>query len=174
MNPETSKFWFTRVLLIGGLIWIGRAMLEFSRPSYWNPRTFLDYVAVIGTSLAFLFLSAALWGLYRLFPLPTSGKQKVWLVGMVLAILASTMVGISNFFEDALGVNVIGFMYGFGGLGIVVGLLIASIGAFLHTEVRLRLGWFLLACLIGIAFLDSGGGFVVGIAFWILAWMARN
>jgi hypothetical protein len=162
------------VLLLGGLIWVGRAVLEFTSPSYWNPRTALDYVAVVGTSLAFLFLSAALWGLYRLYPLPTSGKQKVWLVGMVLAILVSAIVGVSNFLEDALGVKAIGFVYGFGGLGLMLGLLLATLGAFLHSEIRSRLGWFLLACVAGLALPDSGGWFVVGIAFWILAWMEKS
>ena len=174
MKPEESKSWFIRVLLIGGLIWVGRALLEYSRPHYWNPRTFLDYVAVVGTSLAFLFLSAALWGLYRLYPLPASGTQKVWLVGVVLAILASAVVGVSNFMEDALGVKAIGFMYGFGGFGTMFGLLLAAFGAFLHSEIRLRLGWFLLACILGIAFPDYGGLFVVGIALWILAWIEWN
>jgi hypothetical protein len=174
MNPKKSKSWFIRVLLIGGLIWIGRAVLEFYEPNYWNPRTALDYVAVVGTSLMYLFLSAALRGLYRRYPLPVSGKQKVWQVGIVLAILATAAVAVSNFIEDALGVKAIWFMYVFGALGTMLGLLLAALGAFLHAETRLRLGWFLLACIVGIAFPDFGSGLVVGIAFWILAWMERS
>ena len=171
MKSKQAERWFVPALVLGGLIWIGRALLEFSEPNYWNPRTTLDYVAVVGTSLAFIFLSAVLWGLYHLYPLPASGKQKVWLVGMALAILASAVVGVSNFIEDALGVKALGVMFGYGGLGLMFGLLLATLGAFLQPQIRSRLGWFLLACLVGIAIPDSGGGFVIGIAFWILAWM---
>ena len=171
IKAQKAGRWFVFVLVLGGLIWIGRSLLEFPEPRYWNPRTPLDYVAVVGTSLAFLSLSAVLWGLYRRYPLPTSVKQKLWLVGMALAILASAVVGVSNFIEDALGVNALGVMFGDGGLSLMLGLLLATIGAFLHPQIRRRLGRFLLACLVGIAFPDSSGGFIVGLAFLILAWM---
>lgn len=93
MNNKNAIYWFKPVLILGGMIWIGRTVQEFSNPNYWKPITFFDYVAVVGTSLQMLFLSAVLWGLYRLNPLPTSGKQKIWMAGMVIAISASVAGG---------------------------------------------------------------------------------
>jgi len=166
---EKSLSWLNPVLVIAGLVWSGRAAQEFTGPNYWNPRTPLDYTAVIGTSLAFLLLSVALVGLVRRYPLPATGKQKVWLVGMSLAIVATAVVGVSNFGEDAMGVKAFGSLFAFGGIGTVLGLTAATAGAFLHPQIRWRLGWFLLAIIAGFAFLEAGGGFVAGIAFLILA-----
>ena len=70
MSTEEARTWFIRILLLGGLVWIGRALLWFANPIYWNPSTAIDYLAVVGTSLMFLFLAVVLWALYRLNPLP--------------------------------------------------------------------------------------------------------
>ena len=43
-------------------------------------------------------------------------------------------------------------------------------GAFLFSETRWWMGIFLLACMIGVGFPDSGGGFVTGAAFLIFWW----
>lgn len=155
------------------LVWVGRAALEYADPIYWDPDRLLDYIAILGTSLAFLFLSGILWALYRRNPLPTSIKQQLWREGMVLVIVLAAVVSVSNIVDDALGVKAIEVVYGYGGLGMMLGLLLATLGAFLHDETRFRVGWFLLACVLGIVFADNGGWFVVGFAFWILAWMAR-
>jgi hypothetical protein len=138
--------------------------------SYYNPRNLLDYTAVIGTTLAYLFLGAALMGLFRQQPLTPSWKQKIWLAGILIAIAAAGAVGISNFTEDALGLKAFGNMFFIGGVGLMFGLLLAAAGAFLHSEFRWRLGLFLLACMVGIAFPDSGGWFVTGAVFLIMGW----
>lgn len=173
MNYDKAP-WLKPILILGGLIWIGRSIQGFYDPNYWRPVTPFDYIAVVGTSLEFLFLSAALWGLYRLYPLPISGKQKIWSAGMGIAILASTATGISNFIEDALGVKELSFMYGVGGFGLIFGLFLSEIGALLHASTRLRVSWFFLACFIGLGFPDFNAGFVTGIAFWFMAWMENR
>jgi hypothetical protein len=173
MKKETVP-WFKPVLLLGGLIWIGRSALEISGPAYWNPVTTLDYIAVVGTSLQYLFLSAGLWGLYKLYPLSASGKQKIWTAGIVLAGIASAAAGVSNFVEDALGVKEISFVYGIGGFGTILGLLLTEVGALLHSSTRLRVGWFILASFVGLGFPDNYGGFVAGLAFWIMAWQENR
>jgi cytochrome c oxidase assembly factor CtaG len=58
---------------------------------------------VIGTTLAYLFLAAALWGLFRQQSRMPSWKQKIWLAGILTAIAAAGAVGFSNFIEDTLG-----------------------------------------------------------------------
>ena len=170
IKSENSIPWLQPVLLLGGLIWIGRALQEFYEPNYWNPVTTCDYIAVVGTSLQMLFLSAVFWGLYRLFPLPASGKQKVWMVGMAIIILASATAGVSNFIEDALGVKTLGFIYGIGSFGLILGYTLAEIGALMHSNIRSRMGGFLLACFVGVGFPDYGSGIVAGFGFWVMAW----
>lgn len=53
--------WLRPTLLFGGLTWLSRAALEFAQPNYYNPRTLLDYSAVISSTLAYFFLAAVLW-----------------------------------------------------------------------------------------------------------------
>lgn len=57
--------WIKPSLIISGVIWIGRAVLEFAfKPDYWNPRTAIDYLVVIGTSLELLTLALGICGLH--------------------------------------------------------------------------------------------------------------
>ena len=48
--------WLKPILLLGSLIWIGRATQELYSTNYWNPVTTFDYIAVVGTTLQMLFL----------------------------------------------------------------------------------------------------------------------
>jgi hypothetical protein len=61
-----------------------------------------------------------------------------------------------------------------GGVGLIVGLLLAAAGAFLHSEYRWRLGLFLLACIVGTSLPDSGGWFVAGASLLVLDWSECN
>lgn len=48
--------WGKSVLIMGGLVWITRAGIEFVlQPDYWNPQTVADYAPVAGTSFSISF-----------------------------------------------------------------------------------------------------------------------
>jgi len=161
------KNWLKFSLAVGGLLWIARTALNFAEPAYYDPQIALDYAAAIGTTLAYLFLSASLWGLSRGHALPA--KWPGWLkqVGMWLAVFAAGVAGIANLFEDVLGLRAFGEAFFFGGMALVSGLFVAAIGSFLQKEQEQWHGLLLLACMSGIAFPDYYGGFLTGAALLI-------
>lgn len=89
---------------------------------------------------------------------------------MILAIVASSISSLANFAEDAMGLKSFGELFFLGGVSLMLGLLLSTIGAFLNTGIQ-YLGWFLLACMVGIAFPDNGGWYVMGAAFLIYWWV---
>jgi hypothetical protein len=156
-------------MFVGGFVWIGRAAQGLFDPDYWNPRTTFDYLAVVGTSIQWLLLSAILWGVYRKYPLPASYKQRIWQIGIIIAVVSAIVVSVSNFVEDAIDISSFGSMYVYSSFGLILGLLLAEIGALLHTNVRVRFGWLIFACFLG-GFDHFGGGFITGFTFLVMGW----
>ena len=100
-----DNWWIKPSLIISGVIWIGRAVLEFAfNPNYYNPRTPIDYFAVIGTSLELLTLALGVWGIAIMQTTVTKAKF-VWKSGIILICSSATLAGIVNLVEDGLGLK---------------------------------------------------------------------
>lgn len=158
------------LLIISGVIWIGRTVLEIAfKPEYWNPRSAIDYVAVIGTSLALLTLALGIWGIGISQASHAQGRA-VWKLGINLACLSALVVGLSNLLEDAFGVAVLGFLFPIGIVALSIGLLMSGVAALRIPQFHRSIGWLLLLCLAGVLFLEFGGGIVVGLSLLALAY----
>jgi hypothetical protein len=153
---------------MGGVVWFARAVIELYRPDYWNPRTPLDYAAVAGTSLALLTLAFGLWGFYLYKPAPPSRAQSVWRGAVMATCGSATIVGISNFIEDALGVQGLGFVWVIGILTLLTGLLIAGVSALWVKAFSRWVGGLILLCAFSLPFIAGGGMFGPGLALSVL------
>ena len=158
--------WLEIVLIIGGAIWLARFGIALLKPTYWNPRTFLDYLAVYGTTLKQWFLAAGLIGISQRYPTDTRKAPNLWSMGVKLAILMVILMGLFNLLEDAAGLKFFGNFWIMGFMGSFIGLLLAAVGAFRHPEIPSRLGWFILAAIAGF---QDYGDVVTGTASLILA-----
>lgn len=168
MHPDRllvtrTGWWFA---VAGGLVTV-RAAIELANPAYWSPDSFLDYAAVIGTTVAWL---ATAWAIFLL-----SRDRRLGRAARVLVVAAvgTGTSAVGNLFEDLLDVPLGAVMFEWGGVIGAVGLLIGSV---LALTVKDRLRWsgaLLLAFLAGGVFPDDGGQFVSGVALvglggWLL------
>lgn len=172
-----ASFYNTRfrpIILTAGLVWLIRAVIGLINPDYWNPRTPLDYAAVIGTSTALILTALGIWGFYRDHPAPSSRAQNVWRWSIFLICVASFTIGISNFIEDALHVEGLGYVWVIGTLALTAGLLSAGISAFwLHGFSR-WVGVLFLLVTLGLLFTEMNGQFGTGLAFVALSFVTNK
>jgi hypothetical protein len=155
------------VLIAGGLAWLTRAVIGLYGPAYWSPRTWLDYVAVAGTSLGLLLLGLGLWSFHRAYAAPPGRARTIWSAGIALACASSFTVGVSNFVEDALRVRALGIVWVIGALVLLAGLLIAGLGALWLRGLPRRVGVLLLVCAAGLLFTEWNG--LIGLGLALLA-----
>ena len=102
------------VWLATGVAWALSSASLLASPTYWNPSTALDWLAVLSYTLAWLLLAPALVLATRLTP-----SRSTRLVGFVLAGAAAA-TGLANFAENGLGLEAANELY-------VTGILIATI-----------------------------------------------
>ena len=162
--PVSNPILHRPALIAAGLAWLARATIGLYKPDYWSPRTPLDYAAVVGTSLALLLLAVGLWGFYLQNPVSPGRAQTIWRMGIVVACISALTIGLSNFIEDALNVNGLGYVWVIGILALTAGLLIAGLSALWVKEFSRWVGGLLIVCVIGLLFTEANGQFGLGLA----------
>jgi len=166
--------WFVFFSFTSGFIWIGRALIEvIFKPDYWNPQSFIDYLAVLGTSIGLLSLAAMLWLIHTRNRPQGSIRKWFWRIGMLLSIGGGLVAGLANFGEDWIGIKDLGTFFIFGFMGLFAGLLISGISTIGNAALPKLFGWLLVACAISIGFSDQGGGIIVGFCLLVLG-MSKN
>ncbi len=164
-----DNWWIKPSLIISGVIWIGRAVLQIAfSPNYYDPRTLIDYLAVVGTSLELLTLALGVWGIAITQTLVAKGKP-VWKSGIILTCISAALAGIVNLVEDGLGLKTIGFLFPFGILALTIGLLVSGLAALRIPQLHRSIGWFFILCLAGLLTVELGGGIVAGLSLVALA-----
>lgn len=162
------------ILALAGLAWLARAVMALYGPDYWSPRTPLDYAAVVGTSLSLMLLAVGLWGFYHHNSTAPSRAQTVWRVGVWLTCTSAFIVGVSNFLEDAVGIKGLGYVWVIGVIAVFVGLLIAGVSALWVKGLGWWVGGLLLACAVGLLFIEWNGMFGLGLALLALSFAKGN
>lgn len=166
---SANKVWWMKPTLIGaGIAWLVRGVIAFYDPDYWSPRTPLDYAAVVGTSLALFLMAVGIWGFYLQNPAPASRAQLAWRIGITVTCVAALTISISNFTEDALGVNSLGYVWVIGMLALLSGLLVAGFSALWVNGFSRWVGSLFLVCAAGLLLMESGGMFGIGLALLVL------
>lgn len=147
--PTKNNRWIKPSLIISGVIWIGRAVLQVVfKPDYWDPRSAIDYAAVIGTSLELLTLALGMWGIAISQASYTQGKV-VWKIGIILTCISAILAGTVNLVEDAFGIKSLGFLFPIGTVALVVGLLVSGVSALRIAQLHRSIGWFIILILAG-------------------------
>lgn len=173
-NPISLISRYNPVLVFAGLAAFGRGLLALYQPDYWNPRTALDYTAVAGTSLMRLLLGLGLWGFFRQYPVSSSRAAFIYRAGIVASCISATVIGVSNFLEDALGIQGLGDVWVSGILVLTTGLLVSGLSAFRVQGLPRLTGVLLLMSAVGLLFWNSGGLFGLGLALLILGLLNNN
>lgn len=167
-NIAPSTRWHRPALIAAGLAWLMRAVIGLYKPDYWSPRTPLDYTAVVGTSLALLLLAVGLWGFYLQNPVSPGRAQTIWRVGIAVTCVSALTISVSNFIEDALNVNGLGYVWVVGILALTTGLLIAGLSALYVKDFSWWVGGLFIACALGLLFTEAHGQFGLGLALLVL------
>jgi hypothetical protein len=172
-SDSRESGWIKFVLITGGLVWIGRAVLELVfQPEYWSPQTAVDYTAVISFTLALYLLAISLWLIHRERQLGDHFSKWLWLGGIWLACFGAVVAGSANFIEDWLAIKAFGELFVVGGLTLAVGFLLTGISLFWANDLPRWLGWLFISCIFG---LSDGGGFWMGFVLIFLAvWRKRQ
>lgn len=155
-GPGTARvgWWFVAA---GGLVVI-RAVIELANPSYWSPVSFLDYSAVVGTSVAWLITS---WAISLLARHPRLRRASL---ALMVAAAGTAISAAGNLIEDLLDVPLGGDLFSWGGIVGAIGLLLGSILVLTVTDPVRWSGIFLAAFIAGGVFPDDGGQFLGGVA----------
>ncbi len=153
--------------MVAGLAWIakdigGRVSPD---PDYWNCNSSYDYLLNLIDTVAFLVLSLALFGLYKVFR-STIGERRA-VTGLIAAI-AFGVAGLANVFEHCADLDALGFAY-------VIGLMLGMLSLLAFGVMLRRAGlpawstWFLvLGTVLGILFNNQGGIVVFGASWLVL------
>ena len=161
---------FISILIFGGFAYIARAGIEFINPEYWNPKSYIDYLAVILTSLQDILLAAILFTMLKLVPDRRELKKKIWSLTITISAFGSLVSGIGNFLEDAMSFKQVGsFMFTYGGLIGGISLMIVFGFSLTIAELRKRWAWFYLIPLVSVIMFSDFGGFITGAALLILS-----
>ena len=164
-----DNWWIKPSLIISGVIWIGRAVLQIAfNPNYYDPRTLIDYLAVVGTSLELLTLALGVWGI-AIAQTPVTKGKPIWNSGIILTCISAALAGIVNLVEDGLGLKTIGFLFPFSILALTIGLLVSGLAALRIPQLHRSIGWFFILCLAGLLTVELGGGIAVGLSLVALA-----
>ena len=156
--------WIKAYLTVGGMIWIGRAVLQLAfSPDYWNPHSAIDYVAIVGTSMGLFTLALGLWGVAMSQATFVQAKP-VWKFSITLVCISAVLAGTVNLIEDAFGLKSIGFLFPLAILALAVGLLMAGVAALRDRQMHRSIGWLILLCLVGLLTVEVGGGIIVGLS----------
>jgi hypothetical protein len=148
--------------LATGVAWAASSLILLARPTYWDPRTILDWAAVIAYTVAWLLLAPSIVLVSRL-----AEARRAHFLGTAIA-LAAVVAGVANIIEDGLGVAGASEWYVYGIL--IATVLLVPLAYLFARERALRLTGFCLALFLGIGFAAAGiGGLIILVLFGALA-----
>lgn len=151
----------------GGLVTI-RAVIELAEPVYHSPVSFVDYSAVVLTTVAWL---VAGWAVFLLSRRPPLRRVSLLLLAAAVGLVVEA---IGNLLEDLLDVPFGGDLYVWGGIVGAIGLMVGSLVVLTVGHPLRWSGLFLLGVLAGGVFPDEGGQFLSGISLLGLGyWLIR-
>lgn len=150
-----------------GLAFGARALLWLGGPAYWDPASLLDWLAVVGWSLALLALVPGTWLLVAM----VGPLRPVVLSGSLVVTMALT-AAVANLLEDGLGIELFGGLYVLSILGLALSLTIFSVALALGRQLWLSL--IPLLTVTGLLATEIGGLFVVAATWLALAWRMRR
>jgi hypothetical protein len=169
MKAKAAHNWLIYLLILGGIAYISRALIELSNPNYWRPETFLDYAAVYLSTTLWLVHGLILAIMVKIAELEPGIRKTAWVIAMLVAAFGFAMSGIGNLLEDALGFREVGgFLFSLGIVG-AFGLILASIAIWFLPTIRARWGWFLVIPLAAMIISFDNSAFVTGPAMLFLA-----
>jgi len=156
-------WWF----VAAGVLVTARAAIELMDPSYWSPVSFVDYSAVVGSTVAWLVTS---WAIFLLALRPALRRARLVLI---VGAVGTAVSAVGNLLEDLFDIPFGGELFSWGGM---IGAIGVVVGGVLTLTANDRLRWsglFLLAFIAGGVFPDDGGQFVSGVALlglggWLL------
>jgi len=171
--PKT-KLWLVRLLVVVGLVFLVRSIMEFSEPNYWRPQNPFDYVAVYLTTIVDIGYSAIFVLMLKLADFPTNNWKKLWQVSMLVAIVGFALSGIGNLLEDAFNIRDVGeFLFTLGIYG-MLGLMVGFILLLFLPEIRKRWGWFFALFIAATIISYDNSGLIIGPGMLVLAWQENN
>ena len=137
----------------------GSALHSVSEPTYYDPSTLTDYLAVASLTTIFIVTGVALVLLWRD---PPVGRGSLFLF---LAGIGAAAVGLGNLFEDAFDVEAAVWVFFGGGILMLMSLVVAGTAALTVHSPRRWSGLFLLFAAPGVML--GFGGVMMGVS-WIL------
>jgi hypothetical protein len=144
-----------------GVLWAVRSLQSFTEPNFTDPESASDWWAVVSVSLALALLPA---GMVLLVGLSQPVNRTLGVL-LVLAALGSATAAIANVVEGGLGVDAVGNVY-YGSILLLLLTMLALAGVLVAGSPRWP-GAAVLATLIGLILLESGGGVLI-----LLVWGA--
>ena len=153
--------WFAPIALVTGAVWAVRTWIVTMDPTYWAPRSTLDYAAVALYSAGLITLAVCIWRL------PVAHTPAISRSGAA-AVLGLGAAGIANLVEDGLGLKSFGVVY-------VAGVLIGTFALIPLSIGLARAGrppWLAAAALLtffGLIYSSQWYGNVVLAGTWIAA-----
>jgi hypothetical protein len=116
------------VFLAAAVLSLMRWVFEWAQPKYWEPRSAVDYAAVLLSSAAMLAAAAGFLDLAR------ASHMGRWHAAVRTALLvagiAAGLVAIANFVEDFIGISAFGVVW-------ITSVLIMTLGALLAGTLML-------------------------------------
>ena len=150
------------LFVLVGVLWAVRSLQSFAEPNFTDPETASDWWAVVSVSLALALLPA---GMALLVGLSQRGTGTGTASVLLLAALGAGAAAIANVVEDGLGVAAAGNVY-YGSILLLLLTMLALAGVLVARRPRWP-GVVVLATLIGLVLLESGGGVLI-----LLVWGA--
>ncbi len=150
-----------------GIAFGARGLLWLTGPSTWDPGSALDWLAVIGWSLALLSLVPGTWLLIAMV-----GPARSIVITGSLVVTAALLAGITNILANGLGIEMFVVMYALGGLTLAVALAAFSVALAVARQAWLSL--IPLLTVTGLLATQLGGLFLVAATWLALAWRMRR
>jgi len=149
------------LFLLVGALWAVRSLQSFTEPNFTDPDSASDWWAVVSFSLALALLPVGM----ALLVGQSQRVNRTSSVLLVLAALGAVTAAIANVVEDGLGVEAAGNVY-YGSILLLLLTMLALAGVLAAKSPRWP-GVVVLATLIGLVLLESGGGVLI-----LLVWGA--
>jgi hypothetical protein len=150
-----------------GLVFGARALLGLGGPAYWDPASLLDWLAMVGWSLALLSLVPGTWMLVAMV-----GPLRPVVISGSLVVTMALTAAFANLVEDGLGIELFGGLYVLSMLGLAFSLGLFSVALALARQLWLSL--VPLLTVTGLLATEIGGLFVVAATWLALAWRMRR
>jgi len=157
----------TLVAVAVGLAFGVRAAIAIGEPSYQDPATLLDWLAVLSWSLALASLVPGTWLLMTMSAGPDRPGPNRWVTTAgALVIAGAGLASVGNLLEVTVGFGIGGLLYVVGVMALTLGLV--ALAATLAFTPRRWLGLLAVATLLGMLAEQLGGLFLVALA-WLAA-----